>query len=195
MSASRPRLKLHHLLLAVNLAVLWLPLLGLEALRLYASALVRQTESELIAQAAFVAAGYRAVLARLAPQAAADPDYGLPLAEPWWEQHRPETRWRPRPAQLDLAVVPAASGPHRAARAARSARLGRRPGTASAAARRAGHDSGGHRHHGPAGYGGGDHRTQSGPFPDGVRGSTTGLDRRAGELVAPADFRFADARD
>ena len=63
MSASRPRLKLRYLLLAVNLTVLWLPLLGLEALRLYDSALVRQTESELIAQAAFVAAGYRPALA------------------------------------------------------------------------------------------------------------------------------------
>jgi hypothetical protein len=76
MSATRPRLKLRDLLLAVNLTVLWLPLLGLEALRLYDSALVRQTESELLAQAAFLAAGYRAALLRLAPQAASDPDYG-----------------------------------------------------------------------------------------------------------------------
>ncbi|MGB4946060.1 MAG: histidine kinase, partial [Candidatus Competibacter denitrificans] len=59
---ARPRLKLHYLLLAVNLTVLWLPLLGLEALRLYDSALVRQTESELLAQAAFVTASYRATL-------------------------------------------------------------------------------------------------------------------------------------
>ncbi|MFO1421945.1 MAG: HAMP domain-containing sensor histidine kinase [Candidatus Competibacteraceae bacterium] len=98
-----PRLKLRHLLLAVNLMVLWLPLLGLEALRLYDSALVRQTESELIAQAAFVAAGYRATLARLAPPVVADLEYGLPLAPPWREWHGGETRWRPRPARLDLA--------------------------------------------------------------------------------------------
>ena len=103
MSLSRPRLKLRHLLLAVNLTVLWLPLLGLEALRLYDSALVRQTESELIAQAAFVAASYRAALARLAPQAVADPQYGAPLAAPWREPSAGETRWRPRPARLDLA--------------------------------------------------------------------------------------------
>ena len=103
MSSSRPRLKLRYLLLAVNLAVLWLPLLGLEALRLYDSALVRQTESELIAQAAFVAASYRAALARLAPRTVTDPAYGLPLAAPWREQHGGETRWRPRPARLDLA--------------------------------------------------------------------------------------------
>ncbi|MDS4031186.1 MAG: HAMP domain-containing sensor histidine kinase [Candidatus Contendobacter sp.] len=98
-----PRLKLRHLLLAVNLAVLWLPLLGLEALRLYDSALVRQTESELIAQAAFVAASYRAALARLAPQVVADWEYGVPLAAPWRERQAGETRWRPRPARLDLA--------------------------------------------------------------------------------------------
>ena len=101
--SARPRLKLRHLLLAVNLTVLWLPLLGLEALRLYDSALVRQTESELIAQAAFVAASYRAILIRLASQAAADPGYGLPLATPWREPREGETRWRPRPARLDLA--------------------------------------------------------------------------------------------
>ena len=103
MRSLRPRLKLRSLLLAVNLAVLWLPLLGLEALRLYDSALVRQTESELIAQTAFVAASYRAALARLAPQLVTDPDYGRPLAAPWREPDRGETRWRPRPAQLDLA--------------------------------------------------------------------------------------------
>ncbi len=102
-SRRRPWLKLHYLLLAVNLTVLWLPLLGLEALRLYDSALVRQTESELIAQAAFVAASYRAALARLAPHALADPRYGIPLAAPWREPHGRQTRWRPRAATLDLA--------------------------------------------------------------------------------------------
>ncbi|MER2603464.1 MAG: HAMP domain-containing sensor histidine kinase [Candidatus Competibacter phosphatis] len=106
MASSRPRLKLRYLLLAVNLAVLWLPLLGLEALRLYDSALVRQTESELIAQAAFVAASYRAALMRLAPQTASDPAYGAPLAAPWRALYGEETRWRPRPARLDLAEEP-----------------------------------------------------------------------------------------
>ena len=105
-SSRLPRLRLRYLLLAVNLMVLWLPLLGLEALRLYDSALVRQTESELIAQAAFVAAGYRAVLARLTPQVVADPGYGLPLAAPWRERRDSETHWHPRPARLDLAEDP-----------------------------------------------------------------------------------------
>ncbi len=103
MSLSRPRLKLRDLLLAVNLAVLWLPLLGLEALRLYDSALIRQTESELIGQAAFVAASYRAALTRRAPQTLADLDYGVPLAGRWRERYDVDARWRPRPAQLDLA--------------------------------------------------------------------------------------------
>lgn len=111
MASSRPRLKLRYLLLAVNLTVLWLPLLGLEALRLYDSALVRQTESELIAQAAFVAASYRAALTRLAPQAIADPGYGVPLAEPWRELYDREPRWRPRPARLDLAEEPVYPAP------------------------------------------------------------------------------------
>ncbi len=100
---ARPRLKLHYLLLAVNLTVLWLPLLGLEALRLYDSALVRQTESELLAQAAFVTASYRATLTRLAPQTATDPAYGLPLPPAWRKKYLREDRWRPRPAHLDLA--------------------------------------------------------------------------------------------
>lgn len=102
-SSSPPRLKLHHILLAVNLTVLWLPLLGLEGLRLYESALVRQTESELIAQAAFIAASYRATLARIAPQVLADPEYGAPIAAAWQERQNRAERWRPRPAQLDLA--------------------------------------------------------------------------------------------
>ncbi|MCC6136127.1 MAG: histidine kinase [Candidatus Contendobacter sp.] len=111
MAAARPRLKLRYLLLAVNLTVLWLPLLGLEALRLYDSALVRQTESELIAQSAFVAASYRAALTRLAPHLMADPGYGVPLAAPWREQYDREPRWRPRPARLDLAEEPASPPP------------------------------------------------------------------------------------
>ena len=53
MRLKRPRLRT--LLLASNLVILALPLSGLWALRLYESALVRQTESELRAQAAVLA--------------------------------------------------------------------------------------------------------------------------------------------
>lgn len=54
----RPRLRT--LLLLSNLVVLALPLSGLWALRLYESALVRQTEGELRAQAAVLAGAWRA---------------------------------------------------------------------------------------------------------------------------------------
>lgn len=53
----RPRLRT--VLISLNLIVLALPLAGIQVLRLYESALVRQTESELIAQAAFISAAYR----------------------------------------------------------------------------------------------------------------------------------------
>lgn len=54
----RPRLRT--LLLLSNLVVLTLPLGGILLLRLYESALVRQTESELVAQAAVLAGAWRA---------------------------------------------------------------------------------------------------------------------------------------
>ena len=60
--AWRPRLRT--VLVIVNIVILTLPLGGIAVLRLYESALVRQTESELIAQGAFVAATYKATLAR-----------------------------------------------------------------------------------------------------------------------------------
>jgi len=55
-----PRPRLRTLLLLSNVVVLALPLSGLWALRLYESALVRQTESELRAQAAAIAGAWRA---------------------------------------------------------------------------------------------------------------------------------------
>jgi signal transduction histidine kinase len=62
MPALRPsrRPRLRTLLLLSNLVVLALPLSGLWALRLYESALVRQTETELRAQAAVLAGAWRA---------------------------------------------------------------------------------------------------------------------------------------
>lgn len=61
------RLSLRWLLLAMVLLVLMLPLAGLLFLRMYESALIRQTESELIAQAAVVAASYKAERLRHGP--------------------------------------------------------------------------------------------------------------------------------
>lgn len=54
------RLRLRTVLLVVSLFVLVLPVAGIQVLRLYESALLRQTESALIAQAAFISASYRA---------------------------------------------------------------------------------------------------------------------------------------
>ncbi len=69
------------MLLAANLLLLLLPLGGLWLLRLYESALVRQTETELIAQAAVIGAAYQSA-------------YGASPAAGGWE---------PRNASLDLA--------------------------------------------------------------------------------------------
>ncbi len=101
-------------LLLSNLVLLGLPLGGLWLLRLYESALVRQTETELVAQAAVLAATYR--LAWLGPDTTT-------------AARGPLT---PRPAGLDLArdevrpVAPAAlPGPPPEPRAAAAgARLG-----------------------------------------------------------------------
>jgi signal transduction histidine kinase len=95
----RPRLRT--LLLFVNLAILALPLGGVTILRLYESALVRQTESELLGQAAVLAAAYKAALLRVLQAAPRAGEYGLPIAAQWLP---PDTGWQPRTASLDLAV-------------------------------------------------------------------------------------------
>jgi len=53
------RFRLRTILIVLSLFVLVLPVAGIQVLRLYESALVRQTESALIAQTAFVAASFR----------------------------------------------------------------------------------------------------------------------------------------
>lgn len=109
---SPPRLRT--VLLTINLLILLLPLGGLVALRVYESALVRQAESELVAQGAFVASAYRRALERVVP-AGALPRYGRPvLAAPPLSVSDTE-RWRPRPARLDLAVDPVLPPPEAAA--------------------------------------------------------------------------------
>jgi signal transduction histidine kinase len=95
----RPRLRT--ILFAVNLVILALPLGGVTVLRLYESALVRQTESELLGQAAILAAAYRAALARARPEPAGAADYGVPAAPEWLPA---DGRWQPRAATLDLAL-------------------------------------------------------------------------------------------
>jgi len=101
---AKPRLRT--ILILVNLAILILPLSGFGVLRIYESALVRQTESELIAQSAFIAAVYQASFERLWPQRENKrlrlADYGRELAnDPIVDEF---ARWQPRPAVLDLAT-------------------------------------------------------------------------------------------
>lgn len=100
----RPRLST--MLLAVNLVLLLTPLSGIYAMRLYESALIRQTENGLQSQAAFMVAAFQASLQR-------DPEFGARAAEishPVDEEYRlpdkPETPWTPRPPRLDLARDP-----------------------------------------------------------------------------------------
>jgi signal transduction histidine kinase len=113
------RLSIGTALVLMNLAVLVLPLSGIWALRLYQSALIRQTESELVAQAALIAAVYRATWHSLAGRPEAQTAAEAPTRPPGNED-----RWLPRAANLDLAVDPilppppdpvAASGPADAA--------------------------------------------------------------------------------
>jgi signal transduction histidine kinase len=125
----RPRLAT--VLLAITLVIALLPLGGLFVLRIYESALIRQTESELIAQGALVAASYRALFERLTVARAGKPGvpagYGNPVtSEP--RPQDPDTRLQPRYAVLDLATdpvlpppedaLPAPAPPHPAAVAA-----------------------------------------------------------------------------
>ena len=103
------RLRLRTILLLINLVVLVLPLGSIFVLRIYESALIRQTESELIAQGAVIAAAYQTDYARLAGHHDAHAhgdvqalDYGNPLL--WHPPQNPGSGpWRPRNAQLDLA--------------------------------------------------------------------------------------------
>ena len=95
------RLPIGTVLLLMNLAVLALPFSGLWALRLYESALLRQTESELIAQGAVVAAAYRGFWHADGGHLDAD----TPPVDPRWTHKAGfDDPWLPRSASLDLAV-------------------------------------------------------------------------------------------
>lgn len=105
----RPRLRT--VLLLINLVVLVLPLAGIAMLRIYESALIRQTESELVAQGTVISATYQALLQRLAAahKTAGVADYGIPVEFPLPlrnDDGETFSPWRPRPLQLDLARDP-----------------------------------------------------------------------------------------
>jgi signal transduction histidine kinase len=75
---TRPRLR--SVLLLINVMILILPLAGLWLLRLYESALVRQTESELVAQAAVIAAAFKAERQQLLARGFAEDEGAVPAA-------------------------------------------------------------------------------------------------------------------
>lgn len=112
--------RIRSLLLATYLTVLLLPVAGIGILRLYESALIRQTESELLAQAAVLSAAYRSAWLARAPQGALA---AMPRAElPWGgpPTYDAPDRWNPLQAKLDLAearILPPAADPAVATRA------------------------------------------------------------------------------
>ena len=105
----QPRLRT--ILLAVNLAVLLLPVAGVFVLRLYDNQLIRRTEEKLIVQAALVEAMYREELLAEVPSLEG---YGHPLPVQQLLEVEPPEPFRPVEARLDLAsdpVLPPASDP------------------------------------------------------------------------------------
>ncbi|AWB06572.1 histidine kinase (plasmid) [Azospirillum humicireducens] len=100
---SRRRPSIGTVLLVMTFAALVLPLSGLWILRLYESALIRQTESELIAQAGVVAAFYRDAWRRAGGRAEA---FGPPVDPVWTRPPGFDPPWTPRFASLDLAEDP-----------------------------------------------------------------------------------------
>lgn len=75
----KPRFRLRTILLVVNMFVLIVPIASIYGFRLYENELVRETESELIAQGAYISAMYKHALTPLTQQNAA---YGLPVQNP-----------------------------------------------------------------------------------------------------------------
>ena len=74
------RFKLRTILLAVSLAVLILPLAGVYVFRFYEGELIKQTEVELIAQAALIAAVYKREVETLLKLEGVRADYGAKVA-------------------------------------------------------------------------------------------------------------------
>lgn len=95
---SRLAVRLHTVFAAVFIIVLLLPLSGMYFFRVYESELVRQTESELIAQGVFISSMYKDGFRHLKPPH----DYGNPVTA----LEMPEDeRFRPFPPKLDLRTA------------------------------------------------------------------------------------------
>ncbi len=107
---SRPILRLPVLLAGVNIIILLLPLGSIVLLRLFENELIRETESELVAQAAFIREIYKDSLAEvLTERGVSMIDYGR-LAPP--EARRdPDMHFTPIPPRLDLTIDPVLESP------------------------------------------------------------------------------------
>ncbi|MCC2659046.1 MAG: sensor histidine kinase [Panacagrimonas sp.] len=112
MTRRRWRPPLGTILILIHLVILALPLGGIAVLRVYESALIRQTESELIAQGVFVSAAYRTVFDRIArsQRASRVSEYGIARSHVEG-QTDPAGPWRPRLVRLDLAQDPVLPAP------------------------------------------------------------------------------------
>ena len=93
------RFKLRNILLVVSVVVLILPLGGIYFLRIYENELVKQTELELISQAALIAAAYRREIHILTAREPRQ-DYGMKISSP----SVPDDYYRPIKAALNLAT-------------------------------------------------------------------------------------------
>ncbi|MDJ0626541.1 MAG: hypothetical protein QNJ31_09285 [Candidatus Caenarcaniphilales bacterium] len=73
------KIRLQTVLLLANLAIFLLPFGGIHFLRLYENELIRQTESELIAQAAFLGAIYKEQLREIVGEHVLQNLYGIKI--------------------------------------------------------------------------------------------------------------------
>ena len=96
---SRLAVRLHTVFAAVFIVILLLPLSGMYFFRVYESELVRQTESELIAQGVFLSSMYKDAFRHVKP---APPDYGNPVTA---LEAPADERYRPFPPKLDLRTA------------------------------------------------------------------------------------------
>ncbi len=107
------RFKLRTLLLGVSLAVLVIPLGGIYVFRIYEGELVKQTELELITQAALIAAVYRSEAAALVKLDGKAGEYGrkmnlAPAGDEYFHPVKPQlnlSRYRIRSRPADAAAT------------------------------------------------------------------------------------------
>jgi len=96
------RPKLRTLFISISLVVLILPLASIFLLRLYESALVRQTEASLIAQASWIVSSYKQRLKDSYPERDWR-QYGNALPKSLLEKaKKTQSKWHPQPPTLDL---------------------------------------------------------------------------------------------